>query len=40
MGSGDGRNGERGAARVLCMDMDRDGEDMRKREKLLRLTSC
>lgn len=47
MGSGDdvqrGRRigiGERdGAARVRCMDMDRDGEDMRRRERRLRLTS-
>lgn len=39
MESGDGRNGEKDCAvRVLCMDMD--GEDMRMKEKRLRLTSC
>lgn len=47
MGSGDGVQrgrrrgiGERdGAGRVRCMDMDRDGEDMRRRERGLRLTN-
>jgi hypothetical protein len=29
-----------GAGRVRCMDMGRDGEDMRRRERRLRWTNC